>query len=132
MCWFDLSGNEACAKENAADGVSPMRDKLIELLKEKYDHYCDQCGVNKQSHYIENLADYLIANGVTFAEDNNVGCKYCKEDKDGYRVMFGAFSIHNPFHGNIWEIDAGRCKPRRIYFCPMCGRKLTEPPKEGE
>lgn len=49
-----------------------MRDKLIEILQQKYDHYCDQCGVNKDTHYIENLADYLIAHGVTFATDNNV------------------------------------------------------------
>lgn len=41
-----------------------MRDRLIDLLKTKYDHYCDQCGVNKDSQYIENLADYLIGNGV--------------------------------------------------------------------
>lgn len=44
------------------------REKLIEILKVKYDHYCDQCGVNKESHYIENLADYLIANGVVIRE----------------------------------------------------------------
>lgn len=42
-----------------------VREKLVELLNGKYDHYCDQCGVNKDSHYTENLADYLIANGVT-------------------------------------------------------------------
>ena len=41
-----------------------MRDRLIEFLKKKYDHFCDQCGVNKDSHYIENLADYLLENGV--------------------------------------------------------------------
>ena len=41
-----------------------MRNRLIELLKKKYDHFCDQCGVNKDSHYTENLADYLLANGV--------------------------------------------------------------------
>ena len=41
-----------------------MRDRLIELLKKKYDHFCDQCGVNKDSHYTDSLADYLIANGV--------------------------------------------------------------------
>lgn len=49
------------------------REKLIELLCHKYDHFCDQCGVNKDGHYIDSLADYLIANGVTFAADNNVG-----------------------------------------------------------
>ena len=41
-----------------------MRDRLVELLKKKYDHFCDQCGINKESKYIENLADYLLANGV--------------------------------------------------------------------
>ena len=41
-----------------------MRDRLIELLKKKYDHFCDQCGVNKDSRYTENLADYLLVNGV--------------------------------------------------------------------
>ena len=41
-----------------------MKERLVELLAKKYDHYCDQCGVNKDSHYIENLADHLIKNGV--------------------------------------------------------------------
>ncbi len=41
-----------------------MRDRLIELLNKKYDHFCDQCGVNKDSHYTDSLADYLISNGV--------------------------------------------------------------------
>ena len=41
-----------------------MRERLIELLNKKYDHFCDQCGVNKDSRYTENLAEYLLANGV--------------------------------------------------------------------
>ena len=41
-----------------------MRDRLIELLNKKYDHFCDQCGINKDSHYAESLADYLLENGV--------------------------------------------------------------------
>lgn len=41
-----------------------MRNRLIELLNKKYDHFCDQCGVNKDSHYTDSLADYLLANGV--------------------------------------------------------------------
>lgn len=40
------------------------RKKLVEILQKKYDHFCDQCGVNKNTHYIENLADHLIAHGV--------------------------------------------------------------------
>lgn len=57
------------------------------------------------------------------------GCKYCKEDRDGYVSMIGGFSIHNPFHGKDWVINAKGLKSRKIYFCPMCGRKLSEPPK---
>ena len=56
------------------------------------------------------------------------GCKYCKEDREGYRTMLGAFSITNPFHGEAWYIETCNCKPRKIRFCPMCGRKLV---KEG-
>lgn len=41
-----------------------MKNRLIEILQKKYDHFCDQCGVNKDSHYTESLADYLLANGV--------------------------------------------------------------------
>ena len=59
------------------------------------------------------------------------GCDYCQEDADGYRKMIGAFCITNPFHGRTWQIETAHCKPREIFFCPMCGRKLAEPPKEG-
>ena len=45
-----------------------VKEKLIEILKTKYDHFCDQCGINKDSKYIENLASYLIAHGVTVQE----------------------------------------------------------------
>lgn len=40
------------------------RERLIELLNKKYDHFCDQCGINKDSHYTDSLADYLLSNGV--------------------------------------------------------------------
>lgn len=45
-----------------------VKGKLIEILKIKYDHFCDQCSINKDSKYIENLASHLIANGVTVQE----------------------------------------------------------------
>lgn len=62
-------------------------------------------------------------------EERERGCEYCNEDSEGYRKMIGAFSITNPFHGNVWNIETCHCKPRQIYFCPMCGRKLLQPPK---
>lgn len=44
--------------------MKKQKDRLVELLNKKYDHFCDQCGVNKDSHYTDNLADYLLANNV--------------------------------------------------------------------
>lgn len=102
-----------------------MREKLIELLKDTR--------ANAAWHHwgYEESADHLIANGVTFATDNNVGnkCDYCQEDRDGYRKAIGAFFLANPFHGSLWQIKTTRTKPRQIFFCPMCGRKLAAPPK---
>ena len=96
-----------------------VREKLVELLD-------TNCGYVDEVE-AEVLADHLIAHGVTVQELD--GCEYCKEDNEGYRKMIGAFSITNPFHGNVWNIETCHCKPRQIYFCPMCGRKLPQPPK---
>ena len=97
------------------------REKLIELIDEAAELYPSE---------LETIADHLIANGVTVT-DNNVGgkCDYCQEDREGYRKMLGTFSIRNPFHGNEWYIHTGHLTSGNIYFCPMCGRKLAEPPK---
>ena len=87
---------------------------------------------DSEEHYkaTEDFARRLIdhAKPVT---DNNVGdkCDYCQEDRDGYRRALGSFFLANPFHGTVWQIKTTRTKPRQIFFCPMCGRKLTEQPK---
>lgn len=62
-----------------------VREKLVELLQAKYDHYCDQCGVNKDSNYTENLAEYLIAHGVTVQAWISV--KDRLPDKDGRYIV---------------------------------------------
>lgn len=81
-----------------------MRDRLIELLKSKYDHYCDQCGVNKDSQYIENLADYLLANGVILPEKEDVSpCLNCVE---GWATA-SANGIKS-CHDNCWKLQKGR------------------------
>ena len=106
-----------------------VREKLVELLSQIQSY-----GVKQGSHVTHQegktnreIASYLIAHGVTVQELD--GCEYCKEDNEGYRKMIGAFSITNPFHGNVWNIETCHCKPRQIYFCPMCGRRLPQPPK---
>lgn len=98
-----------------------VREKLAELL------WKASALVNNELPTVEQMTDRLIAHGVTVQELD--GCEYCKEDSEGFRRMFGAFSLVNPFHGKTWQIHAGKCKPREINFCPMCGRKLPQPPK---
>lgn len=62
------------------------RERLIELLNKKYDHFCDQCGVNKDSHYTDNLADYLLANGVIVPP--------CKVGDVVYDLSFGKINAY--------------------------------------
>ena len=106
-----------------------VREKLVELL-DNFNRDLSKYAGNPKFFVVDDnieLADYLIARGVTVQELD--GCEYCKEDSEGFRRMFGSFSLVNPFHGNTWQISAGKCKPREINFCPMCGRRLPQPPK---
>ena len=72
-----------------------MRDRLIELLNRKYDHFCDQCGVNKDSHYTENLADYLIENGVIVTPCVAMVEQFLKDGKfdEGISVHNGKYAV---------------------------------------
>ena len=87
-------------------------ERLIELLKAKYDHYCDQCGVNKQSDYIENLADYLIANGVTVQKHG----RWIQEGNAVYMWRHNCSLCGDPVYNKI--------KPYN--YCPNCGAKMDE------
>lgn len=63
-----------------------MRDKLIEMLENAHNERIVKCldcfdddeclGRGYCDDWLADIADYLIANGVTFAEDNNVPCKW--------------------------------------------------------
>lgn len=103
------------------------KEKLTELLRSAINGTDRSWNTVIPDCLVEAVAENLLANGVKLQESN--GCEYCKADNEGFRRVFGAFSITNPFHGNVWNIETRHCKPRQIYFCPMCGRKLPEPPK---
>ena len=62
------------------------RERLIVLLKHKSDHFCDQCCANKYGHYTENLADYLLANGVIVPP--------CKVGDVVYFLLEDNFPVH--------------------------------------
>ena len=52
-----------------------MRDKLIELVIDGKNILFRRSNYFTDMERIEHTADYLIAHGVTLAEDNNVGDK---------------------------------------------------------
>ena len=49
-------------------------------------------------------------------------CQFCHEDREGYYKMIGPFYISNPFSRGEYYLNGGKMKPRKINFCPMCGR----------
>ena len=109
------------------------KEKLVELIKLSDACLCDLCGEAGRSDIVAGvIVDNLIALGVTVQELE--GCKHCK----------GEFIGENPIVtlGNDCGIDSivedeflynfcncGTKSVVKINFCPMCGRRLPQPPK---
>ena len=98
-----------------------IKEKLIEILKTKYDHFCDQYSINKDSKYIENLASHLIANGVTVVrhgqwiysvESGEYACSACDENAL-------SFKIDTLYDEDLYEICL-------TDYCPNCGARMDE------
>ena len=98
---------------------------MVETLAE-VEYYGGFRGRMKASQALYDACILAVA-ALQEQEKQERGCEYCNEDGDGYRKMIGAFSVTNPFHGNVWNLEARHCKPRKINFCPMCGRRLYLP-----
>lgn len=111
------------------------KEKLIELLDNVY--LPMTCGPDVIGEYHiphkfkKEIADHLIANGVTFAKDNNVPAKVIqhKVDTDHIRVGTGLWGKGTTVY---------RCPKCQIFvmryckFCFECGQALdwqTEAPK---
>ena len=102
-----------------------VREKLIGILRKPiFPH--------ELVDPIEAVADYLLDSGVTVQEHD--GCEYCKHSESVYHNSSG---IHDSMDedvyisGNNIVVDIG-CHSygtAEIKFCPMCGRKLPQPPK---
>ena len=102
------------------------REKLIELLEKAHDLAVVTCG-SMNKGFGAWYADHLIANGVTFATDNNVGDKWISV-KDrlpektglvlGYDIGFGVLLVY-------YEVGVIRSGWQSItHWMP-----LPEPPK---
>ena len=102
-----------------------VREKLVELLDRFV--YDDWYGNG-------DIAEKLIANGVTVRELD--GCKYCKEYEDlpehfidGKYVGRVFDTCIQPNENGLWHLKVPCGADIGIQFCPMCGRRLSQPPK---
>ena len=77
------------------------REKLIELLNKAHAEYYAKCDFSKG--YMATLADYLLANGVTFATDTNDGCKWISVEDELPEATYQVLTVDD--EGWI-EIDA--------------------------
>ena len=84
-----------------------VREKLVELMQNVRSH-SSAWDTNKD------VADYLIAHGVTVQELD--GCQHC----------MGVSYTDNPF---TVITQMGREVKTQFNFCPNCGRRLHQPPK---
>lgn len=96
-----------------------VKEKLVELQLQA--DIADNISENTTQHR-QFTADFMIANGVTVQELD--GCEFCSDAK---WISGQVMASHSHNDGIICnQIDGD------FDFCPMCGRKLPEPPKEVE
>ena len=105
-----------------------VREKLIDLI-------LDAKRTDPETgSFTEYLADCLINNGVTVQELDS--CKYCKEYEDlpehfidGKPIGRVFDTCIQPNENGLWHIEVPCGADIGIRFCPMCGRRLPQPPK---
>ena len=93
-----------------------VREKLVELIEQS--GACFECFPvgDYEQEQIGKIANHLIAHGVTVQEWD--GCEYC----NGLPFsQMEDFTMPNAFKKDYDIVT--------IRFCPMCGRRLPQPPK---
>ena len=112
-----------------------VREKLVEILKQApfEGKVLDEWWWDEK---IKRIADHLISNGVKVQEWD--GCKYCKEYEDLPEHFIDGKSVGRVFdtciqpnENGLWHIEVPCGADIGIRFCPICGRRLPQPP-EGE
>ena len=120
-----------------------VREKLVELQLQA--DIADNVSENTTQHR-EFIADFMIANSVTVQELE--GCKHCIDGKTIETDIDGEIEIvkiiplpaidlvtgeqerkaASPYWAMRLLLDGGEDFVR-IHFCPLCGRRLPQPPK---
>lgn len=114
-----------------------VREKLVELL---------DIIIQPGQKTLGDIADYLIANGVTVHE---YSCPYCCDNGEGHGMLKHSYddedgmemSIHpsirkeNGYQSQAWWATVyfrGECRDFYIEVCPFCGRRLVPLKEEKE
>ena len=112
-----------------------VREKLVELLMEfiEVDAWDNGEFIEKSIDF-QKIASDLIAHGVTVQELD--GGEYCEEYTELPEHFINFKPVGRVFDTCIqtdergrWHIEVPSGADIGIKFCPMCGRKLPQPPK---
>ena len=105
------------------DEYMDVREKLVQLLKDIMPLFT-----------FEEQVEHLIANGVTVQTLD--GCEYCEKYEDlpehfvsGKPVGRVSDTCIQTDENGRWHLEVPSGADIGIKFCPMCGRKLPQPPK---
>lgn len=122
-------------RKRTEEGEPDVREKLAELLVEfiEVDAWDNGEFIEKNIDF-QKIASNLIANGVTVQKLG--GCKYCEEYADLPEHFINFKPVGRVFDTCIqtdesgrWHLEVPSGTDIGIKFCPMCGRKLPQPPK---
>ena len=93
-----------------------VREKLVELIEQS--GACFECFpiVGYEKNEIEKIVSNLISNGVTVQGQD--GCEYCNG------LPFSQMEDFTMPNASKKDYDIVT-----IRYCPMCGRRLPQPPK---
>ena len=103
-----------------------VREKLVELIKDGIRKGLRSKGDDRLDYSFEDVADHLIANGVTV-------------QKCGYWVSLtdcaNAGVYCSVCHKKVYKEDYAWCNRKnklRSDYCPHCGAKMMPQPPKGE
>ena len=103
------------------------RERLIKIIIET------PCVAVSSRIAAEHIADHLLANGVTVRDVT--GCNYCKVPVYVKTVQYSApmlapLTREEELRQELLNLTGEVYMELPIKFCPMCGRRLPQPPKE--
>ena len=109
-----------------------VREKLVELMCDVLEDGCIGHCNHPPCWKVTHAVDGLIAHGVTVQELD--GCEYCQQFDDPCGVPMIAEEESETDRGiylynGFLCANGGEFCEAKVNFCPMCGRKLPQPPK---